>query len=481
MAVFAPMPRPRIRTTTAAKPGALARERTAWRNSRNMARSFCSPRSATYVQPRERCSALVSVLPRRVLGRGPAASGPSSFGGTRPTRVGRSPDRPRVALSLWAMPATTTRIHNFSAGPAVLPVRVLEQVQSELLDYRGTGMSVLEMSHRSAAFEGIVAGVEADLRCSPRAHGRARGAAAPGWSEPAVRHGAHEPAAGRRLGRLRGHRPLVEGRAQGSGEARDGAGGRLQRGRPKFDRIPAPAEIQADPQAAYLHFTSNNTIYGTEWFGEPETAPGVPLVCDASSDFLSRPLPMAKYGLVYAGAQKNLGPAGVTVVVVRRDLLSRVPAGLPALLDYRLLDENKSLYNTPPCFAIYVVGLVLKWLRDAGGLAGIETVVIDKARPALRRHRRQRRLLPRPRPAGGALAHERDLPPAQRGPREGLRQAGHRGRPRRAQGPPLGGRPAGLALQRPARGDRSMPWWPSCRSSSVGTAERSGARSPVGP
>ena len=137
--------------------------------------------------------------------------------------------------------------------------------------------------------------------------------------------------------------------------------------------------MQADPTAAYLHFTSNNTIYGTEWFTEPRAPAGVPLVCDASSDFLSRPLPMAEYGLVYAGAQKNLGPAGVTVVVVRRELLARVPAGLPAVLDYRLLAENRSLYNTPPSFAIYVVGLVLQWLKDKGGLPAMEREVADKA------------------------------------------------------------------------------------------------------
>jgi phosphoserine aminotransferase len=147
----------------------------------------------------------------------------------------------------------------------------------------------------------------------------------------------------------------------------------------KFDRIPGPAEIQADPKAAYLHFTSNNTIYGTEWFTEPEAPAGVPLVCDVSSDFLSRPLPVGKYGLLYAGAQKNLGPAGVTVVALRRELLARVPAGLPALLDYKLLAENKSLYNTPPCFAIYVVGLVLAWLKAKGGLAAMEREVVDKA------------------------------------------------------------------------------------------------------
>ena len=276
------------------------------------------------------------------------------------------------------MPATTTRIHNFSAGPAVLPVGVLEQVQSELLDYRGTGMSVLEMSHRSLAFEDIVARAEADLRTLLGLTGDhvvlfLQGGASLQFTMVPMNL---RPAGASADYILTGHwskAALKE--AEKLGPARVAATTEAT----KFDRIPGAAEIQRDPKAAYLHFTSNNTIYGTEWFGEPEPPSGVPLVCDASSDFLSRPLPMAKYGLVYAGAQKNLGPAGVTVVVVRRDLLDRVPQGLPALLDYRLLDENKSLYNTPPCFAIYVVGLVLKWLRDQGGLAAMETVVIAKA------------------------------------------------------------------------------------------------------
>ena len=142
----------------------------------------------------------------------------------------------------------------------------------------------------------------------------------------------------------------------------------------------------------------------------------MPLVCDASSDALSRPLDIARYGLYYAGAQKNLGPAGVVVVVIRKDLLERTPGGLPAIIDYRLLAEHKSLYNTPPCFAIYVVGLVLQWLVATGGLRGGEAQR-GEGEARLRRDRRQRRLLPRPRAARQPLAHERDLPPAERGPR----------------------------------------------------------------
>jgi phosphoserine aminotransferase len=266
---------------------------------------------------------------------------------------------------------TTTlakRIHNFGAGPAALPLPVLERVQAELLDYAGTGMSVLEMSHRSAAFEGIIQKAEEDLRALAGlgsdhvvlflqggaslqfsmlpANLRAASASADyvvtgHWAKAAVKEA-------EKSGRAR-----VAGTTEATG----------------FDRVPSAGELQLDPQAAYLHFTSNNTIYGTQWATAPEPPKGVPLVCDMSSDALSRPLDIAQYGLVYAGAQKNLGPAGVTLVVMRRELLERVPAGLPAVLDYKLMAENRSLYNTPPCFAIYVTGLVLAWLREQGGLA----------------------------------------------------------------------------------------------------------------
>lgn len=262
------------------------------------------------------------------------------------------------------------RVHNFGAGPAALPVSVLERVQSEMLDYAGSGMSVMEMSHRSAAFEGIIQRAEVDLRslagvgadyavlflqggaslqfAAVPANLRASGASADyvltgHWSKAAL-------AEARKTGSTR-----VAASTEATG----------------FEHVPAPADLDLDPRAAYLHFTSNNTIHGTQWAAPPEPAPGVPLVCDASSDLFSRPIDVARHGLVYAGAQKNLGPAGVTLVVVRRDLLERTPGDLPALLDYRLLAGSRSLYNTPPTFAIYVVGLVLRWLIDAGGLAQV--------------------------------------------------------------------------------------------------------------
>jgi phosphoserine aminotransferase len=255
---------------------------------------------------------------------------------------------------------------------------VLEQARAELLDYNGCGMSVMEMSHRSFAFEDILGRAESDLRTllslgQDHAILFLQGGASlqfamlpmnlrgPGQSADYILSGHWSKVAlkeAEKLGRAR-----VAASSEGTA----------------FDRVPAASELEVDARSAYLHFTSNNTIYGTEWFAEPEPPTGVPLVCDASSDFLSRPLPCGKYGLIYAGAQKNVGPAGVTVVVIRRDLFVRVPPGLPALLDYRLLAETRSLHNTPPCFAIYMVGLVLRWIREEGGLAAIERLNRQKA------------------------------------------------------------------------------------------------------
>lgn len=275
--------------------------------------------------------------------------------------------------------AAQGRIHNFSAGPAVLPVSVLEQVRDELLDWHGTGMSVMEMSHRSGAFESIINTAEADLR-SLLGIGddytvlfMQGGATAQFWMAPLnlrpvgasadyILTGSWSKAA------------LKEAQKSG-GQARVAASTESE----NFKRIPAAHEWQLDPQAAYLHTTANNTIFGTEWFTDPVAPAGVPVVCDFSSDALSRPVDVSKYGMLYAGAQKNLGPAGVTLVILRKDLLGRTPAGLPAALDYKLAHDNKSLYNTPPCVAIYVVGLVLQWLKAQGGLAAIEVMNTRKA------------------------------------------------------------------------------------------------------
>jgi phosphoserine aminotransferase len=139
-----------------------------------------------------------------------------------------------------------------------------------------------------------------------------------------------------------------------------------------FNHLPAQSELKLDPQAVYLHFTSNETIHGVEYFTEPTPPAGVPLICDASSDFISRPIDVTKYAMLYAGAQKNAGPAGVVVCIIRDDLIGKVPANLPNLLDYKILAEENSLLNTPPCWSVYIVGLVLKWAKGLGGLQAIE-------------------------------------------------------------------------------------------------------------
>ena len=263
------------------------------------------------------------------------------------------------------------RVHNFNAGPATLPLAVLEQVQAELLDYHGTGMSLMEMSHRSAEFETLFAGIEDDLRrlanlpsdykvlflqggaslqfamlpMNLRPTGASADYLVSGvWAQTAAREA-------KKLGATR-----VAATTEST----------------NFDRLPVYAAGDLDPKAAYLHFTANETIHGNEWPAEPQPPASVPLVCDMSSDFLSRPFEAAKYGLIYAGAQKNAGPAGVTIVIVRQDLLERVPANLPAMLDYRLQAEKGSMYNTPPTFSIYIVGLVFRWLLEMGGLLEIE-------------------------------------------------------------------------------------------------------------
>lgn len=269
------------------------------------------------------------------------------------------------------------RVLNFNAGPATLPLPVLENVQTELLDYQGSGMSVLEMSHRSTEFESIMWETERDLGellnvpdgykvlflqggASLQFGMLPLNLRPAGASADYIVNGTWGAAA------LKDARKLGAARAASSSEASN------------FDRL--PREIELDAEAAYLHFTSNETIHGIQWRQEPQTLQGVPLVCDMSSDFLSREVEIEKYGLIYAGAQKNAGPAGVTIVLVHQNLLERVPDGLPVMLDYRLQAAKGSMHNTPPCFAIYIVGLVLKWLKGEGGLGAIRLRNQEKAR-----------------------------------------------------------------------------------------------------
>ena len=275
------------------------------------------------------------------------------------------------------MTTTTARVFNFSAGPAVLPLEVLEQVQRDMLSLPGVGMSVLEISHRSAAFDEIIEGCESDLRklagipegyhvlflqggaslqfsmvpMNLLAQGQSADYIVTGvWAQKAVKEA-------KRVGTVR---------IAATTEAEN------------FNRVPVQKELNLDPAAAYVHFTTNNTIYGTQCHYTPETG-NAPLVADASSDIFSRPIDVAKYGLIYAGAQKNLAPAGVTLVIVRDDLLKRAPSTLHTMLQYGVHAENKSMYNTPPVFSIYVMRLVVAWLLGQGGLDAAQRMNVRKA------------------------------------------------------------------------------------------------------
>jgi phosphoserine aminotransferase len=272
---------------------------------------------------------------------------------------------------------TTTRIHNFSAGPAVLPVEVLEQAQRDLLSLPGVGMSVLEISHRSTPFDEIIGGCEADLRKLGNIPDNYRvlflqGGASLQFSMVPMNLLPSGGSADYIVTGVWAEKAVKEAKRVGSVKIAASTAAE------KFARVPKQDELSLDPQAAYVHVTTNNTIYGTEFHYTPDTG-GVPLVADASSDIYSRPIDFSKYGLVYAGAQKNLAPAGVTLVIIREDLLARAPATLPTMLQYSVHAENKSMYNTPPVFAIYVMRLVLAWLLKAGGLEAIEKVNIRKA------------------------------------------------------------------------------------------------------
>ena len=267
------------------------------------------------------------------------------------------------------MTTTTHRVFNFSAGPAVLPVPVLEEAQRDLVALPGVGMSVLEISHRSKTFESILAKTEQDLRSLGGVPSNYKvlflqggasmqfsmvplnllteGTTADyivtgGWAQKAVKEA-------KRVGHVN---------IAGSTESEN------------FSRIPRQDELTLTPNAAYVHITTNNTLFGTEWVKEPEVG-AVPLVADTSSDMFSRPIDVSKYGLIYAGAQKNLGPSGVTLVIIREDLLSRSSKTLHTMFNYSVHAENGSMYNTPPCFGIYLMGLVMKWALSVGGLKAI--------------------------------------------------------------------------------------------------------------
>ena len=272
---------------------------------------------------------------------------------------------------------TTNRIFNFSAGPAVLPVEVLEEAQRDLMALPGVGMSILEISHRSKAFDEVIEGCEADLRALAGIPANyhvlfLQGGASlqfsmvpmnllpPGGSADYIVTGSWSEKAVKEAKRVGGVKIAASTAAE------------------NFVRVPKQSELTLDPAAAYVHYTTNNTIFGTEWHYLPEVG-GVPLVADTSSDMFSRPIDVSRYGLIYAGAQKNLGPSGLTLVIIRDDLVARTPASLATMLQYGVHVENKSMYNTPPVFGVYIMRLVLKWLLKEGGLAAIDARNARKA------------------------------------------------------------------------------------------------------
>lgn len=264
------------------------------------------------------------------------------------------------------------RVYNFSAGPAVLPLPVLEEAQRDLVEYPGAGQSVMEMSHRSPAYDAIHRDALERLRrllAVPEGYAvlLLQGGASLQFSMVPMNLMHPNRRADYVLTGSWSRKALKE--AKREGEARVAASTEDE----AFTRIPRPEELDLDPAADYLHLTSNNTIVGTQWHELPRC--DAPLVIDASSDVLSRPLDWGadrrRVGLLYAGAQKNLGPAGVTLVVVREDLVERAPETLPSMLQYRVHAAKDSLYNTPPTWAIYVLGLACRWLEEQGGTAAM--------------------------------------------------------------------------------------------------------------
>jgi len=272
----------------------------------------------------------------------------------------------------------TERIFNFSAGPAVLPVPVLEQARDEMLSLPGVGMSVMEISHRSKTFDDIIGGAEQSLRelmdIPANYHVLfLQGGASLQFSMVPINLLPKEGSADYIVTGSWGKKAVKEAKRVGGVNvaATTADGG--------FKNIPPQDQIKLEPNAAYVHFTTNETIEGVEWHAEPEVG-GVPLVADASSDILSHPVPVEKYALIYAGAQKNMGPSGVTLVIIRDDLLARIPENLHTMLDYRTHVENKSLYNTPNTWGIYILNLVCQWLKERGGLSGMGRENEEKAK-----------------------------------------------------------------------------------------------------
>ncbi|MFK7159961.1 3-phosphoserine/phosphohydroxythreonine transaminase [Marinospirillum sp. MEB164] len=272
-----------------------------------------------------------------------------------------------------------SRLFNFCAGPAALPQTVLERARDEMLDWQGRGLSVMEMSHRSEAFISIAEQAEADLRSllAIPDHYKVlfmQGGASSQFAMLPLNLGGQGGTANYIYTGIWGQKAIQEGQRYlpthlaASSEANG------------LTRVPTPSEIQLSTDAAYLHYTSNETIGGLQFDYIPEVSDDLPLVCDMSSDILSGPIDVSRFGVIYAGAQKNIGPAGLTLVIIREDLLDRAQAQTPTMFQYRVCADHASMYNTPPTFAWYLAGLVFDWLKnEVGGLEAMAQINQRKA------------------------------------------------------------------------------------------------------
>ncbi len=270
-----------------------------------------------------------------------------------------------------------SRIYNFSAGPAMLPEEVLSQAREEMLDWQGSGMSVMEMSHRGKEFMSIAAQAEADLRELL--------AVPANYKVMFLQGGASSQFAMVPLNLLRGktgadyiNTGMWSKKAIAEGKRYCAVNVAASSEESKFTTIPAQGQWQLKADAAYVHYTPNETIGGVEFHWVPETGE-VPLVADMSSTLLSRPIDVSKFGVIYAGAQKNIGPAGLTVVIVREDLMGEAQSGTPTMFDYKTQAEAESMYNTPPTYAWYLAGLVFQYLKRKGGLKAMAEINQRKA------------------------------------------------------------------------------------------------------
>jgi phosphoserine aminotransferase len=274
----------------------------------------------------------------------------------------------------------TDRIYNFSAGPAVLPEPVLRKAQEAIWNVAGSGIGIMEHSHRGKVFDRILDEAEANCRAlagitDDYAVLFLQGGASLQFSMVPMNLLPAGRTADYLLTGVWAQKAIKEAKILG-GTVHIAASSEDT----SFDRIPKADEIAYSPNPAYVHLTTNNTIYGTQWRSEPAMPAGVPLVADTSSDMYSRPIDVRKYGLVYAGAQKNLGPSGVVLVIVRKDLVEAGPKTLPTMLQYRTFAAERSLYNTPPTLGIYLVGEVFKWIQEQGGLAAMAEHNASKAK-----------------------------------------------------------------------------------------------------